>query len=42
LPDVPLWDKEKVNCGCEEAVEFVRFLWKEEEKQDRNSAFAPG
>jgi len=28
LPEVPLWNKEKVNRTCEEAVEFVGFLWK--------------
>ena len=32
LPDVPLRDKQKLGHDCEEAVKFVRFLWKEKEK----------
>jgi len=28
LPEVPIWNKQKANRACEEAVEFVSFLWK--------------
>jgi len=42
LPEVLVWNKEKLGRACEEAVEFVRFLWKGKEKQGKNSAFAPG
>jgi hypothetical protein len=34
LPEVPLWNKEKLRRDCAEAVEFAGFLWKEKEKQE--------
>ena len=36
LPQVPLWDKSKMERPCEEAVEFVDFLLKWKEKAGRN------
>jgi len=42
LPELPLWDKQKPSHACEEAVEFVHFLWKEKEKRAEIRQLAPG